>query len=467
MSQFLLSTSPSVIWMIASLLMLLIIPGTDYVTSDAFAQYYSESIREEEEYPTVSMMSTGDSVYVGDIDISLAAPLEGSFDAPVTIVEFGDFQCPKCNQWFLNEKPILKSDYIDTGKANLYFVDFVFLGDDSVTAANASYCANEQGMYWEYHSHLYNNQGGINDGWASADNLKGFAVDIGLDTFAFDECLDSAKYNNRIDHNKQVGMSHGVEGTPTFFIIDNFDNNLTERIDGPQSHSIFAKIMDDMIIGDDLMASEVLPEAIVPEIENKKEMELKEISSIVDEQREKDDAIVSTVETQAEQTTSEVEDEAERMVYENETTVEEKLDINVNDGNKENTLGGGCLIATAAYGTELAPQVQFLREVRDNTVMSTATGAAFVTGFNQLYYSFSPTIADMERENPLFRETVRAFITPMISTLSIMTLADSGSESDVLVAGISVLALNLGIYVAAPTAVGIAVGKRIKSKVTF
>lgn len=307
MSQFLLSTSPSVIWMIASLLVLLIIPGTDYVTSDAFAQSYSESIREEEEYSTVSMMSTGDPVYVGDIDISLAAPLEGSFDAPVTIVEFGDFQCPKCDQWFLNEKPILKSDYIDTGKVNLYFVDFVFLGDDSVTAANASYCANEQGMYWEYHSHLYNNQGGINDGWASAYNLKGFAVDIGLDTFAFDECLDSAKYNNRIDHNKQVGMSHGVEGTPTFFIVDNSDNNLTERIDGPQSHSVFAKIMDDMIIGDDLMASEVLPEAIVPEIENKKEMELKEISSIVDEQREKDDAIVSPVETQVEQTTSEVE----------------------------------------------------------------------------------------------------------------------------------------------------------------
>ena len=467
MSQFLLSTSPSVIWMIASLLVLLIIPGTDYVTSDAFAQSYSESIREEEEYSTVSMMSTGDPVYVGDIDISLAAPLEGSFDAPVTIVEFGDFQCPKCDQWFLNEKPILKSDYIDTAKVNLYFVDFVFLGDDSVTAANASYCANEQGMYWEYHSHLYNNQGGINDGWASADNLKGFAVDIGLDTFAFDECLDSAKYNNRIDHNKQVGMSHGVEGTPTFFIVDNSDNNLTERIDGPQSHSVFAKIMDDMIIGDDLMASEVLPEAIVPEIENKKEMELKEISSIVDEQREKDDAIVSPVETQVEQTTSEVENNAERMVSENETTVEEKLDININDGNKENTLGGGCLIATAAYGTELAPQVQFLREVRDNTVMSTATGAAFVTGFNQLYYSFSPTIADMERENPLFRETVRVFITPMISTLSIMTLVDSGSESDVLVAGISVLVLNLGIYVATPTVVGIAVGKRIKSKMTF
>ena len=79
--------------------------------------------------------------------------------------------------------------------------------------------------------------------------------------------------------------------------------------------------------------------------------------------------------------------------------------------------GGGCLIATAAYGTELAPQVQFLREIRDTTVMSTASGISFMTGFNQLYYSFSPTIADMQRENPMFQEAVRGFITPMISTL--------------------------------------------------
>ena len=126
--------------------------------------------------------------------------------------------------------------------------------------------------------------------------------------------------------------------------------------------------------------------------------------------------------------------------------------------------GGGCLIATAAYGSELAPQVQFLREIRDDTVMSTASGAAFMTGFNQLYYSFSPTIADMERENPLFQETVRAFITPMISTLSIMTLADNGSEMEVLGLGISIIALNLGIYIAAPTAVGLAVSKHLKSK---
>jgi len=126
--------------------------------------------------------------------------------------------------------------------------------------------------------------------------------------------------------------------------------------------------------------------------------------------------------------------------------------------------GGGCLIATAAYGTELAPQVQFLREIRDNTVMSTASGSAFMTGFNQLYYSFSPTIADMERENPMFQEVVRAFITPMVSTLSIMTLAEDGSEVEVLGLGISVIALNLGMYIAAPALIGFKVHNHFKSR---
>ena len=141
------------------------------------------------------------------------------------------------------------------------------------------------------------------------------------------------------------------------------------------------------------------------------------------------------------------------------TSLDELENLDPNESN-----GGGCLIATATYGTELAPQVQFLREIRDNTVMSTASGAAFMTGFNTLYYSFSPVIADYERENPIFQEVVRAFITPMVSTLSIMTLADSNSEVDVLGLGISVIALNLGMYVAAPALIGFKVNQYIKSR---
>ena len=97
--------------------------------------------------------------------------------------------------------------------------------------------------------------------------------------------------------------------------------------------------------------------------------------------------------------------------------------------------------------------------------MGTASGESFMTGFNELYYSFSPTIADWERENPAFQQAVRAFITPMISTLSIMTLADGGSEAEVLGLGISVIALNLAMYVAAPALAGFTIHKQIRSRI--
>jgi len=126
--------------------------------------------------------------------------------------------------------------------------------------------------------------------------------------------------------------------------------------------------------------------------------------------------------------------------------------------------GGGCLIATATYGSELAPQVQLLREIRDNTVLSTSSGTSFMNSFNQFYYSFSPTIADWERQNPVFKEATKLFITPMISSLSIMTLADNGSETEVLAFGISVIALNLGMYIVAPTAFAYKLHKHCKSR---
>ena len=110
--------------------------------------------------------------------------------------------------------------------------------------------------------------------------------------------------------------------------------------------------------------------------------------------------------------------------------------------------GGGCLIATAAYGSELAPQVQMLREIRDNQLMNTESGSAFMSTFNEAYYSFSPYIADLERESPVFKEIVKAGLTPMLSTLAIMESAET--ESEVLGLGLSVIALNLGMYIGLP-----------------
>ena len=129
--------------------------------------------------------------------------------------------------------------------------------------------------------------------------------------------------------------------------------------------------------------------------------------------------------------------------------------------NGETSQNGGCLIATATYGTELASQVQLLREVRDSVVFSTNSGASFMSSFNNIYYSFSPTIADLERQNPVFRETVKIVLTPMLSTLLILNYVGIDSEYDMLGYGIGIILLNVGMYLVAPAVIIIKLRNRI------
>ena len=119
----------------------------------------------------------------------------------------------------------------------------------------------------------------------------------------------------------------------------------------------------------------------------------------------------------------------------------------------ESTEGGGCLIATAAYGSEMAPQVQFLREIRDNTVLQTQSGTSFMTAFNSFYYTFSPTIADYERENPVFKEAVKVGLTPLLTSLTILNYVDIDTEQEMLGYGIGIIMLNIGMYFVAPAIV--------------
>ena len=128
----------------------------------------------------------------------------------------------------------------------------------------------------------------------------------------------------------------------------------------------------------------------------------------------------------------------------------------------EKSGGGGCLIATAAFGSEMAPQVQFLREIRDNTVMTTQSGTAFMTGFNQFYYSFSPYVADYERENPVFKEAVKISLTPLLTSLTLLNYVDVNSEEEMLGYGIGIILLNIGMYFVAPAAAIIVIKNRIK-----
>ncbi len=146
-------------------------------------------------------------------------------------------------------------------------------------------------------------------------------------------------------------------------------------------------------------------------------------------------------------------DDSDMMVDDSDMMVDDS-DMMMDDPPVDDTTGddgnGGCLIATAAFGSELAPQVQQLRELRDNTVLATESGTAFMSGFNQVYYAFSPAVADLERENPMFREVVQVTLTPMLSSLSLLNYAEIDSESEMLGYGISVILLNLGMYVGAP-----------------
>ena len=182
----------------------------------------------------------------GSISTAMGSPILGDPDAPVTIVEFGDYQCHQCHNWFLDTKPMIMRDYIETGKVNLVFVDFAFLGRDSPKAAEATYCADDQNKYWEYHDSLYTAQESkIDNGWANSERLKAFAFNLNLDMDLFNECLDSGKYSKRVQYNSQEARDNGVRGTPGFFIIGpDFQQH---PIGGAQPFSVFKRVLDTMI----------------------------------------------------------------------------------------------------------------------------------------------------------------------------------------------------------------------------
>lgn len=194
-------------------------------------------------YDSVDSLDAGPLI-IGGVDLSQASPRLGSADASVTIIEFGDYQCPRCKSWFDNTKPQIDSNYIDTGVANLYFVDVKYIGGDSHTASMATYCAQDQGMYWEYHDVLYKNQKGIHSGWASASNLVGFAGDIGLDAAKFEACLQSGEQRERLDFNAEQETAQGVSGTPHFIMVG---PEGSVSIGGPQPYSSFDSAIQNLL----------------------------------------------------------------------------------------------------------------------------------------------------------------------------------------------------------------------------
>ena len=180
------------------------------------------------------------------LNLENGSPALGPESAPITIVEFGDYQCEACYAWFHNTRDTLIDNYIETGKAKLIFVDIPFLGRDSPKAAEASYCAEDQGKYWEYHTMLYTFQDGHPDsGWADRDRLNSFAFSLNMNIDEFDECMDSSKYKKRVKANYDEAVKNGVQSTPTFIMIS--ENGRIEQFSGAQPYSVFSAMMESML----------------------------------------------------------------------------------------------------------------------------------------------------------------------------------------------------------------------------
>jgi len=145
---------------------------------------------------------------------------------------------------FFVTEPTINSTYIQTGKANMVFKHFVTHGEDSITAAIASQCANEQGQFWNFYKTVYENQGPENSGWANIENMKRFASQIpGLDEQKFDSCIDSQKYKSLVDNDMILGVSLGMQGTPSFIIVKS-DGSKPKTLLGAQPFPSFQSIID-------------------------------------------------------------------------------------------------------------------------------------------------------------------------------------------------------------------------------
>ena len=171
-----------------------------------------------------------------------ASPILGNPNAPITMVEFGDYQCTFCSKFFHETENSIITNYIKTGKVKILFKDYIILGQDSINAANAAHCANDQKLFWEYHSMLYNNWAGENTGWADLAHLHEFANTLGLDMDVFSTCMSDLKWNELVNLSSIDGQKLGVTGTPTFFVIN--QNNEVVKITGAQHYDVFKQIFD-------------------------------------------------------------------------------------------------------------------------------------------------------------------------------------------------------------------------------
>jgi len=170
------------------------------------------------------------------------SPILGNPSASITILEWGDYQCTFCYKFHESTLDIIHKEYIETGVVNLVFKDFPLNGPDSILAAEASYCANDQGKYWQYHDEIYTNWAGERTGWISKNSLNTFAEFVELDIEKFNSCLDDHKYRQKVLDLEQFGREIGIDATPSFFV---FNDEKIIKITGNQPLEVFVKVLNE------------------------------------------------------------------------------------------------------------------------------------------------------------------------------------------------------------------------------
>ena len=209
-------------------MVLLIIPVVIGIVTGAFMAFYPSTESNPEVLTKSKLIQDG-------------SPILGESSAPITILEWGDYQCTFCYRFHDTTLNTLERDFIQTGKVNLVFKDFPLNGPDSLLAAEASYCADDQGKYWEYHDELYKNWGGENTGWITRWSLNAFGTSVGLDMDKFNQCLDEHKYQDKVNLIYQFGKDLGIDATPSFLV---FNNEQIIKIRGNQPLETFLRTFD-------------------------------------------------------------------------------------------------------------------------------------------------------------------------------------------------------------------------------
>ncbi len=208
----------------------LVIPIIIGIIGGMFLAFYPESENDSVLLTTSKLIENG-------------SPILGESNAPITILEWGDYQCTFCYKFHQNTLDIIDNDFIQTGKVKIIFKDFTLNGPDSILAAEASYCAEDQGKYWKYHNELYKNWGGEKTGWITRDSLDRFAITVELDLLEFNACLDMHKYQNRVIMHYEFGKEIGIDATPTFLV---FNDQKIIKIRGNQPLEVFLKTFDEL-----------------------------------------------------------------------------------------------------------------------------------------------------------------------------------------------------------------------------